>query len=109
LSHKLINELQADIENNLTILDILKKEPIVFMEVLGTEKYQLNERITKLNLKDNTAYTKIKYKDIADLQGSPALKKGIWQSILVIEDLVEIFGEPEHIMIELSREEGIKK
>src|SRR5699024_10193996 len=109
LSHKLINELQIDVENNLNILDIMKKEPVVFMEVLGTEKYQLNERITRLNLKDNTSYTKIKYKDIAELQGSPAIKKGIWQSILVIEDLVEIFGEPEHIMIEFAREEGVKK
>lgn len=108
LSHKLINELPADIKNNLTILDIMKKEAVVFMEILGTEKYQLNRRITKLNLENNTSFKKIKYKDIAELQGSPALKKGIWQSILVIEELVDIFGEPEHIMIEFAREEGIK-
>src|SRR5699024_534776 len=54
-------------------------------------------------------FTKIRYKDIAELQGSPSIKKGIWQAILIIEDLVEIFGEPEHIMIEFAREEGAKK
>src|SRR5699024_817476 len=109
LSHKLINELPADRNNNLTILDIMKRKPVVFMEVLGIEKYQLNERITKLNLQDNQSFTKIRYKDIAELQGSPAIKKGIWQAILIIEDLVELFGEPEHIMIEFAREEGTKK
>lgn len=109
LSNRLINELPADMKDNLTILELMKRDTVVFMEVLGTEKYQLNERITKLNLEDNKSFTKIKYKDIAELQGSPALKKGIWQSILVIEDLVNIFGEPEHIMIEFARDEGRKE
>lgn len=109
LSHKLINELPADINKSLTILDIMKQKPVVFMEVLGTEKYQLNERFKKLNLQNNHSFTKIRYKDIAELQGSPSIKKGIWQAILIIEDLVEIFGEPEHIMIEFAREEGAKK
>src|SRR5699024_5426903 len=78
-------------------------------EILGTEKYQLNTRISKLNHEKQNSFKKIKYKDIADLQGSPAIKKGIWQSILVIEDLVDIFGETEHIMIEIAREEDTKK
>lgn len=109
LSHKLINELPADTNNNVTILDIMKQEPVVFMEVLGTEKYRLNERITKLNLHHNKSFAKIRYKDIAELQGSPAIKKGIWQAILIIEDLVQTFGEPDHIMIEFAREEDVKE
>src|SRR5699024_6565365 len=75
LSHKLINELPADINKSLTILDIMKQKPVVFMEVLGTEKYQLNERFKKLNLQNNHSFTKIRYKDIAELQGSPSIKK----------------------------------
>lgn len=106
LSNKLINELPADKNSGETILDIMTKDALVFMEILSIEKYNLNERITTLNLKNNESYTKIKYKDIAELQGSPALKKGIWQAILIIEELVEIFGEPEHIMIEFAREDG---
>src|SRR5699024_7679369 len=43
-----------------------------------------------------------------ELQGSSALKKGIWQAVLMIEELVDIFGEPENIMIEFAREEGVK-
>lgn len=105
LSKRLIDELIADRANNWTILDIMKKETLVFMEVLSIEKYDLKERITKMNTKDQEKFTKIRYKDIEDLQGSPAIKKGIWQAVLIIEELVEIFGEPEHIMIEFARED----
>lgn len=109
LSKKLIDELPADKINHLTILDIMKNEPKVFMEVMSTEKYNLNQRIAAINVDGNKAYTKIKYRDIAELQGSPALKKGIWQAILIIEELVDIFGEPENIMIEFAREDGKKE
>lgn len=109
LSKRLLNELPADQVNNLTILDIMKNESRVFMEVLAVEKYDLNRRIAKMNLRDSEATVKIKYKDIMDLQGSPAIKKSIWQAILIIEELVDIFGEPENIMIEFAREEGKKE
>jgi len=109
LSKKLLDELPADRQENKTILDIMNDEPIVFMEVLSIEKYDLENRITKINQKDEDKYKKIKYQDVMELHGSPALKKGIWQSILIIEELVDIFGEPEHIMIEFAREDGIKR
>src|SRR5699024_3492770 len=109
LSRKLINGLPADMKRSQTILDIMKEQSVGFMEILGTEKYQLNSRISNINLEKSNSFKKIKYKDIADLQGSPAVKKGIWQSILVIEDLVDIFGEPQHIMIEFAREDSEKK
>lgn len=108
LSKCLIDELPADEMKHVTILDVMANEPKVFMEVMSVEKYDLNNRIANINLTDNQSYIKIKYQDIAELQGSPALKKGIWQAILIIEELVDIFGEPENIMIEFAREEGIK-
>lgn len=109
LSKCLIDELPADEVKHLTILDIMEREPRVFMEVMSVEKYNLNVRIAGINLKDNNSFTKIKYQDIAELHGSPAIKKGIWQAVLLIEELVDIFGEPENIMIEFAREEGKKE
>src|SRR5699024_7910541 len=108
LSKRLINEFPADEVKHLTILDVMMNDAKVFMEVMSLEKYNLNNRIANINLKDNQSYTKIKYQDIVELQGSPALKKGIWQAVLIIEELVDIFGEPENIMIEFAREEGVK-
>lgn len=105
LSRKLLDELIVDTSTNKTILDIMKQDTLVFMEVLTIEKYNLEERITRMNQSDQNKFTRITYKDVEQLQGSPAIKKGIWQAILIIEELVEIFGEPEHIMIEFARED----
>lgn len=109
LSKRILNELPADQINHLTVLDIMENEPKVFMEVLATEKYNLEERISKINSQNKENFTKIKYQYIAELQGSPALKKGIWQAILIIEELVDIFGEPENIIIEFAREDAISE
>src|SRR5690606_38721458 len=109
LSKRILNELPADQINHLTVLDIMENEPKVFMEVLATEKYNLEERISKINSQNKENFTKIKYQYIAELQGSPALKKGIWQAILIIEELVDIFGETENIMIEVAREDAISE
>lgn len=108
LSKRLIDELIVDQVNQYTMLDIMKKETLVFMEVLAIEKYNLRDRIAKMNQDDEKKFTKITYEDVEQLQGSPAIKKGIWQAILIIEELVDIFGEPEHIMIEFAREDGVK-
>lgn len=109
LSKCIIDELPADEVNHLTILDIMKNEPSVFMEVMAVEKYNLNERIADINLQGNKTNVKIKYQDIAELQGSPAIKKGIWQAVSIIEELTDIFGEPENIMIEFAKEVGRKQ
>lgn len=109
LSRKLLDGIPADRVNNKTIIEIMESEAKVFMEILHIEKYDLNERISKMNLKSEHKMTKINYNDIANLQGSPALKKGIWQAILIIEELVDIFGEPKNIMIEFARTDGVKK
>lgn len=109
LSNRLLNEFEADQVNHLTILDIMKQEPYNFMEVLSIEKYNLNERITEYNTKSDEKLTRITYRDIEQLQGSPALKKGIWQAILIIEELTDIFGEPENIMIEFARDDATKE
>lgn len=109
LSRKLLDGIPTDKSNNKTIIEIMEDESLVFMEVLSTEKYNLPERISELNRVSDYEMKKIKYEDIANLQGSPAIKKSIWQAILIVEELVDLFGEPEHIMIEFSREDQRNK
>jgi len=109
LSKKLLDELPASPKNHETIIEVMERNPMVFMEVLSNDSFNLNERIAKMNQIDNEKYTKIRYRDIKELQGSPALKKGIWQATLIVEELTEIFGEPEHIMIEFARHDDKKE
>lgn len=44
---------------------------------------------------------------INDLHGSPAIKRGIWQTIQIIEELADV-GSPENITLEVAREDGKK-
>lgn len=108
LSKRLLDGIPVNQASNKTMIEIMENEPNVFMEVLNIEKYNLSERIAKMNQDSEKEMTKIKYQDIANLQGSPALKKAIWQAVLIVEELVDLFGEPENIMIEFAREEGQK-
>lgn len=108
LSRRLLDEIPANPQHHETIIDVMERDPMVFMEVISNDSYYLDERIAKINQQDNDKYTKIKYEDIKELQGSPAIKKGIWQAVQIIEELTEIFGEPENIMIEFAREDGKK-
>src|SRR5699024_11340126 len=87
----------------------MENEPKVFMEILHEEKYDLKERIAKQNQAVDKHGIKIRYKDILELHGSPAIKKGIWQAILIVEELVDIYGEPEHIMLEFAREDQLSQ
>jgi len=108
LSKRLLDEIPALPDGQDTILDVMTHEMLNFNEVLAVEKYDLKERITKLNSKQQEQSTKIKYADIKALHGSPAIKRGIWQAVQIVEELTDIFGEPENIMIEFAREEGKK-
>ena len=57
---------------------------------------------------DNTM-TDITIEDISRLHGSPAIKKGIWQTVKVMNELVQIMGhEPDNIVIEFARGEDDK-
>lgn len=109
LSHKLLNEIIIGANHTETVLDVMKTEPVVYMELLSMEKYSLEDKIKKINSQSQGDILKIKYSDVKELHGSPALKKGIWQAVLIVEELVEIFGEPENIILEFAREEGIKR
>src|SRR5690625_7331953 len=94
--------MPIDKVKKLIFLDIMENEQKVFMEILHEEKYDLKERIAKQNQAVDKHGIKIRYKDILELHGSPAIKKGIWQAILIVEELVDIYGEPEHIMLEFE-------
>ena len=91
-----------------SIIDLMRNNDYVFMEALTSEKHDFQEEFKKINQK-NMSEKKITYNDIEEMKSSPALRKSIWSSIKIVEELVKIFGEPENIVIEFAREEGEKK
>lgn len=116
LSKKLINELYIydNYQSRRTILDCLKNgygkyTNLNFMQIINKEEIGFKEKIENENKIQKDL--KISYKDLVqDIQGSPAIKRAVWQSIKIVEEIIKIKGYyPESIFIEFAREDQESK
>ena len=104
LSAKLINGI-CDKETGNTILDSLIDDGEInrnFMQLINDDGLSFKEIITKAQVVGKTDDVK---QVVQELPGSPAIKKGILQSIKIVDELVKVMGHaPESIVIEMARE-----
>lgn len=110
LSNKLINGLTVDnwISSHCTILNVMKATNFNLMQILQDKKLGFKQKIDEETMKFETK--SISYEDIAALAGSPAIKRGIWQSIKIIDEIIHYMkSEPTYIYVEFAREDGKKK
>ncbi|AND79539.1 type II CRISPR RNA-guided endonuclease Cas9 [Streptococcus pantholopis] len=104
LSYKLINGIRNK-ENNKTILEYLIDDGYAnrnFMQLINDDTLPFKQIIKDAQIIGNID-------DIAavvhELPGSPAIKKGILQSIKIVDELVKVMGHnPDNIVIEMARE-----
>lgn len=109
LSKKLINGIRADNKfgSSVSILEVMKESHMALMEIINDQDLGFKQIIEKENFKNETG--SFEYEDIENLAGSPALKRGIWQTLQVIEEIKNYMGhEPKNIYIEFAREEQEK-
>ncbi|KPJ21734.1 type II CRISPR RNA-guided endonuclease Cas9 [Streptococcus phocae] len=104
LSKQLINGMR-DKHTGKTILDFLKADGFInrnFMQLINDDNLSFKEEIKKAQeggLKDSIN------DQIRDLAGSPAIKKGILQTINIVDEIVKIMGKaPQHIVVEMARD-----
>ena len=84
------------------IIQIMREEPLNLMEILA--KYEFDA----LNVKQSDKET-ITYDDIEQLYCSPAVKRGTWQSVKIVQEIQKIMGaKPEKIFIEVTRADDEK-
>ena len=104
LSAKLINGI-CDKQTGNTILDYLIDDGKInrnFMQLINDDGLSFKEIIQKAQVVGKTDDVK---QVVQELSGSPAIKKGILQSIKIVDELVKIMGHaPESIVIEMARE-----
>lgn len=104
LSAKLINGI-CDKETGKTILDYLIDDDYNnrnFMQLINDDRLSFKEIIQKAQVVGKTDDVK---QVVQELPGSPAIKKGILQSIKIVDELVNVMGhDPESIVIEIARE-----
>ncbi|WP_455468994.1 type II CRISPR RNA-guided endonuclease Cas9 [Streptococcus salivarius] len=104
LSAKLINGIRDEKSGN-TILDYLIDDGVSnrnFMQLIHDDALSFKKKIKKAQIigdKDNIKQV------VQALPGSPAIKKGILQSIKIVDELVKVMGRrPESIVVEMARE-----
>lgn len=104
LSAKLINGIR-DEKSGKTILDYLIDDDISnrnFMQLIHDDTLSFKKKIQKAQIigdQDNIKQV------VQSLPGSPAIKKGILQSIKIVDELVKVMGRnPESIVVEMARE-----
>ncbi|RSJ74384.1 type II CRISPR RNA-guided endonuclease Cas9 [Streptococcus cristatus] len=104
LSAKLINGIR-DKKTGKTILDYLIDDGHSnrnFMQLINDDGLSFKEIIQKAQVVRKTDNVK---QVVQELPGSPAIKKGILQSIKIVDELVKVMGHaPESIVIEMARE-----
>lgn len=108
LSREFLEELRVDyLGHPVCIMDVLrdsgKTTPMNLMEILADERFGFRAALDAKNqefLRDQEDLS------LDDIPGSPALKRGIRQTLKVIKEIVSIAGKPPaRICVEMAREE----
>lgn len=113
LSKKLLKtKYYKDKETELykSILDLMYETDKNFIQIINDDKYNFQKMVQKHNNKEDNQ--KLNYSVVEELATSPATKRGIYQALKVVEELVDYIGyEPKNISIEMARgkEEKVRK
>lgn len=111
LSKKLLNTKYYEDKKTkefFSILDLLEKTDENFMQIINNDKYKFQKFIDEENNIEDI--TKLDYSVVSNLATSPSTKKGIYQTLKVIEEIVDYMGyEPSNITLEMARGEEEKK
>lgn len=93
-----------------SILDLMEETDENFMQIINNDKYDFQQMIQEYNIIDENK--KLNYELVEGLATSPANKRGIYQSLKVVEEIVNYIGyEPKNIVIEMAKndEEKVRK
>ena len=111
-SAKFLNEIQ-DVNREtgelLTIIQSLWEGQENLMELLSSE-HGYSEQIREINMSTVGYRTDISYDLVKESYASPAVKRGIWQTLKIIRELQTITGfSPSRIFVETAREKDDKQ
>ncbi len=109
LSAKFLNGIEGTNKatgERMTILEALYETNENLNEILFDDNFNFDTLIKEENGEKNTEIT---YEDVEELYVSPAVRRGIWQTLLMIYESVAAVGQtPDKIFVEVTREDGKK-
>ncbi len=117
LTFKDFGKLSKKFLMGIKAVDITKGEFVTLMQLLYETNQNLNELLFderydfQCIIKDENGEDsrELTYEDIEQANLSPTVRRGIWQSIKMVDEYVAALGgAPEKIFIEVTREDGKK-
>lgn len=93
----------------LTIIRMMWETQKNFMELMSSE-YDYRNEIQKHNEQIMENHRGISYDLVEESYASPAVKRSVWQALLIVEEIRKIMGHaPKRIFVETTRENDAKK
>jgi CRISPR-associated endonuclease Csn1 len=90
-----------------SVMDLLWETQENLMEIIHNPAYMVEAWIAFENNKTNVGFS---YDDIAESYGAPSVKRAVWESVKIIDELIKLNGgkTPDKIFVEVTRETGDK-
>ena len=109
LSREFLEDLRVDYEGTyVSIMDLLRdsrnsRRPMNLMEILADDRFHFQNLLDEANKE----FLDAAYGTALDsIPGSPALKRGINQSLKIVQEIVQIAGKsPAKICVEMAKED----
>ena len=105
LSRKFLEEIESvhtETGEYMNIIRFLWETNENLMQLLS-QKYSFVEQMEKENVQMSEG--KITYSVVEDMAVSPAVKRQIWQSVQIVEELQKVMGsKPKRLFLEVARE-----
>lgn len=105
-----IEGIDRDTGETFTLIQALWRTNCNLMQLLSS-RFTFKEEIEKYNAEKSSVITEISYDALVkDLYVSPAIKRSIWQSIEIAEEVKKVMGcAPKKIFVEMARGEDKEK
>lgn len=92
----------------LPLITMLWERNENLMELLS-ERYTYIDELQKYVKESEKILSEMKYEDLDDLYFSSPVKRMVWQTILILQELEDVLGcAPARIFVEMPREDGEK-
>lgn len=114
-SGKFLTEIRSDVlidqstGQGQSIIEAMRTRDHILMELLRNE-YDFSKKVEDINREKQKNISEISHDLLDDLYCSPAVKRSLWQTICIVEEIKKIMGhEPKKIFVEVTRTNKAEK
>lgn len=114
-SRRFLTEIRSDVlidqstGQGQSIIEAMRTRDHILMELLRNE-YDFAKKVEDINREKQKNISEISHDLLDDLYCSPAVKRSLWQTICIVEEIKKIMGhEPKKIFVEVTRTNKAEK